>query len=310
MKIDFDQIRSSRILPCTSAGGFRDPAAFLLNGKLYCFYSWVEPAPDGWTCFRLGLSITEDLVHWEGPLLLTEADRALNYSSPGCVLPLEDGSYLLCLQTYPTDRNLPGHIYGDQKCRIWFMRSRDLIHWSEPEPALVRGKSLEESGRMIDPFLTKDIHNPGRYLVFYKQKPENAREERTESGYPVEYVRYSSTEDLIHFREEGALPCGENVCVFPEGDHYRVYHSPENGIGCFLTRDFKTREERPLLTLGQQDWPWARRRLTAGFLLDGTGEPGLERYLMFFHGDESGGFPFNASIGVAWSRDLENWEYR
>ena len=70
-----------------------------------------------------------------------------------------------------------------------------------------------------------------------------------------------------------------------------------------------------MLTLGQKDWPWARGRITAGFVLDARRVPGVRKYLMFFHGsdypeeDPRGGFDNFASIGLAWSKDLRRWDW-
>ena len=85
---------------------------------------------------------------------------------------------------------------------------------------------------------------------------------------------------------------------------------PENGIACQLIRDFRHFSQEETLLLGQAAWPWAQERLTAGFVLDGRDEPGLNKYLLFFHGDESRRFPWCASIGIAWSDDLLHWEFR
>ena len=101
MNVDFSAIATSQILPCTESVGYRDPAAVFHEGSVYCFYSYVEKGADGWTYFRLGVSISEDLVHWRGPYLLTEADRRFNFSSPGCVIRVGD-EFVMCIQTYPT----------------------------------------------------------------------------------------------------------------------------------------------------------------------------------------------------------------
>ena len=58
---------------------------------------------------------------------------------------------------------------------------------------------------------------------------------------------------------------------------------------------------RPI-TLGQQDWPWAGGRITAGFVLDLRKDPAVGKYLMFFHGtgpeDESVIFNTHACLGA------------
>lgn len=312
MNVDFSAIQTSQILPCNANTGFRDPTAIFHDGLCYLFYTHVELAEDGWTYMRIGLSISDDLVHWQPPRLLTARDRRLNYSSPGCILPVGD-EFVMCLQTYPTWGNPAGNHFGNASSRIYLTRSRDLLHWSQPELMRVHGNDVPEAemGRMIDPYIIEDTHQKGHYWVFYKQHPRGVPHERTQQGYPVEYMSFSSTDDLVHFRYEGYTRCGENVCVLPTDDGYRIYHSPQNGIATLKTRDFSTfEEEEPPLTLGQSTWPWASARLTAGFVLDGTKEPGVQRYLLFFHGDTPHAFPFSASLGMAWSRDLVHWEYR
>lgn len=310
MKVDFSAIENSQILPCTGTAGFRDPAAIYYDGSVYCYYSYVEKGDDGLTTFRLGLSVSEDLTHWRGPYFLTQADRRYNYSSPGCVIR-RNGEFLMCIQTYPTFGNAPGQICGDASSRIYLIRSSDLLHWSEPELMRVHGENVppEDMGRMIDPYIVEDIRTPGKYLVFYKQHPKNVPHRRTDTGYPVEYMCYSSTWDFKRYQYEGYMESGENVCVLPWGNGYRVYNSPQNGVGCFITEDFVSRREEPLLTLGQSHWLWAAQRLTAGFVLDGTKNPDIGKYLMFFNGDQPDSFPFCASVGLAWSDDLQNWSY-
>jgi hypothetical protein len=50
-------------------------------------------------------------------------------------------------------------------------------------------------------------------------------------------------------------------------------------------------------------------------VLDGRQIPGVEMFVMFFHGsdfpedDPRGGFDNYASIGLAWSDDLVNWTW-
>ena len=49
-------------------------------------------------------------------------------------------------------------------------------------------------------------------------------------------------------------------------------------------------------------------------MLDCRKVPGVGKYLMFFHGsgpkkEIEGDFDRNASIGIAWSDDLEHWDW-
>lgn len=311
MFIDFCHLPSSRILPCTDTLGFRDPTAFYKDGKIYVFYSYVDLGDDGWTYFRLGLSVTEDLIHFSEPVLLTPRDRSKNYSSPGCVLEIL-GEYVMCVQSYPTLGNPPDRICGNRDSRIYLMRSKNLLDWTEPELMRVHGDAVlePEMGRMIDPYIVKDIFSPGRYLVFYKQRPKHVEHRVLQSGYPEEYMSYSSSGDLKHFRYEGFMECGENVCVLPVNGEYRIYNSPQNGIGCLHTQDFVHYSRDEPIMLGQNSWEWAKSRITAGFVLDATHISGINKYIMFFNGDQPNSFPFCASIGCAWSDDLNTWAYR
>lgn len=309
MRVNFSAIPTSQILCSSEDAGYRDPAAVIHDGRMYCYYSYVERSDDGFTDFHLGLSVSEDLIHWEGPILLTERDRSKNWSSPGCVLRVGD-EWAMCLQTYPTLGNAPGRIFGNGDSRIYLSRSRDLLHWSEPELLRVHGDDVppEAMGRMIDPYIVREQGDSGRYLVFYKQHPKGVPHRVTATGYPVEYMSFSSSVDLRHFRFEGSVECSENVCILPCGGEYRIYNSPQNGIACLRTRDFQHFVSDPLLTLGQAHWPWAQSRLTAGFVLDARAEPGVGKYLMLFHGDQPA-FPLCASIGLAWSDDCAHWQY-
>ena len=66
-----------------------------------------------------------------------------------------------------------------------------------------------------------------------------------------------------------------------------------------------------LITLNQENWEWAKGRLTAGMVLDLRNEPEVGKALLFFHEtgpeDERVVFDQYACIGFAWSDDLENW---
>ena len=100
----------------------------------------------------------------------------------------------------------------------------------------------------------------------------------------------------------GRISAGENACVIIDGDDYVLFHSPANGIGVKRSRDLKDWRDQGLLTLGQNVWPWAQGRLTAGFVLDLRTEPAVGQALLFFHGsdfpenDPRGGFGLAASI--------------
>jgi hypothetical protein len=241
------------------------------------------------------LSKSENLIDWTTPVELTPRDRSKNFSSPGNIIKTENG-YYLCLQTYCREN---GEKYGNDNCRIWTMRSDDLENWETPELLRVKGDvPTEEMGRMIDPFLIRDLNEPRKWWCLYKQ-----------NGVSMSY-----SFDLINWTYHGKTACGENVCAINIENSYMIFHSPPNGIGVLRTKDLTHFEDDgELITLGQKDWDWARGRITAGFVLELKDDPNFGKYVMFFHGSgpesEETMFDHHASIGIAWSDDLKKWSY-
>lgn len=274
---------------------YRDPAAVYHDGIFRLFFTLVRQEADRRSYLYTAVSRSADLVEWTPPRLLTPRNLDLNFSSPGNVVRLGD-EWILCLQTYPRPN---GEKWGNAASRLWTLRSRDLENWGEPELLRVKGPDVpvEAMGRMIDPFLLRDKDDPERWWCFYKQNG----------------IRMSCSPDLRTWTDVGRIPAGENPCVLVDGDEYVLFHSPENGIGIKRSRDLDTWRDERLITLGQADWPWARGRLTAGFVLDLRAELGVGKYLMFFHGsgpeDERTMFDNCASIGIAWSDDLIEWDW-
>lgn len=289
-----DRIKTSRLIPGDGTHAFRDPAAVYKDGvfRLYCTY--VETEADGTVYMYTALMRSTDLVRWSDPVKLTPRDRSLNFSSPGNIVE-RGGKYVLCLQTYCREN---GEKYGNGRSRIYTMTSADLEHWDEPQLLAVKGDMpVGAMGRMIDPYLIYD-RKTGLWNCFYKQNG----------------VSRSVSPDLKSWEYRGSFPGGENVSVLETNGGYVMFHSPENGIGIKRSRDLEHWEDAgELLTFGQKDWSWARGRLTAGFVLPYE-ENGETVYLMFFHGtgpeDERVCFDKNASVGLAWSRDLIRWEWR
>jgi hypothetical protein len=229
---------------------------------------------------------------------LTPKDRNLNYSSPGNIVKFNN-EWIMCLQTYPTPNK---ETWGNATSRIWIMRSKDLVNWSDPEILMVKGDEVPvtEMGRMIDPYLLEDGNEPGKWWCYYKQ-----------NGVSMSY-----SYDLKKWFFVGSANSGENVTVLYKEDQYILFHSPENGIGIKKSSSpVEWGEDEKVITLGQENWPWAQRRLTAATVLDLTDTPKFGKYIMFFHGSsKEGAKPFynahnNASLGIAWSADLENWEW-
>jgi len=181
------------------------------------------------------------------------------------------------------------------------MRSKDLINWGEPELMMVKGRKVpvEKMGRMIDPYLLEDKDEQGKFWCFYKQNG----------------VSMSWSYDLVHWTFQGRAEAGENVCVLTGNNEYIMFHSPKNGIGILKSNNLKNwLPWGELITLGQKEWDWSRGRFTAGAVINLNATKGIEKYIMFFHGsgplsETEGDFDKNASIGIAWSNDLIDWEY-
>ncbi len=277
---------------------YRDPAAVWHNGCFYLFHTLTRIEADGQVFSYAAWSKSRDLAFWTDPKIFTPRDKALNFGSPGNVIKVEN-DWVLCLQTYPRPN---GEKYGNSTARLWTMRSRDLENWTPPELMRVQGPDVpvEKMDRMIDPFLVEDKSEKGKWWCFYK----------------LNGVSWSWSYDLKTWTPAGASNgVGENACVLLDGDEYVLFHSPEMGIGVRRSKDMKTWRDLGVLKLGLDQWPWAQGRLTAGFVIDARNVPGVERYVMFFHGsdypetDPRGGFDNFSSLGLAWSEDLEHWHW-
>ena len=276
---------------------YRDPAAVYHDGWFYLYFTMVKIEPDKQAYGYVAWSKSCDLAHWTEPKIFTPRDQRLNYSSPGNLIR-QGGEWVLCLQTYPRPN---GEKYANETARLWTMRSRDLETWDAPELLRVKGPDvpLGKMGRMIDPYLLESKDEPGKWFCFYKQNG----------------VSLSSSRDLKNWTCLGHTAAGENPCVIVDGDDYVLFHSPPNGIGIKRSKDLKVWRDEGVLKLGQDHWPWAQGRLTAGFVLDLRKDPHVGKALMFFHGsnfpedDARGGFDNFASLGLAWSDNLTTWDW-
>ena len=279
---------------------YRDPAVVYRRGTFYLFFTVTRTTSDSIYSY-VAQSRSRDLVHWTAPRPITPASQVMGFSSPGNVIRCR-GQYVLCLQSYPRPDYRPGQgvRYGSDQARLYVMRSRDMEHWTQPELLRVKGDvPVEEMGRMIDPYLIRDKDDCRKWWCFYQQ-----------NGVSMSYSK-----DLIHWIPYGRTDCGENVSLLTDKGEYVLFHSPQNGIGVKRSADLlHWHDDGPLITLGQKKWEWARGRITAATVVDLRGVRGIGCYLMFFHGsgpltETEGDFDRNASIGIAWSSDLRNWDY-
>ena len=276
---------------------YRDPAVLYHNGTFHLFFTLVETESDGQVFSYTAKSESDDLVTWTSPRKLTPRDNSKDYSSPGNVV--RDGDeWVLCLQTYPRPGNRDDGMvrYGNERARLYTMRSRDLRQWSQPRILKVSGPNVAETemGRMIDPYLLRD--RTGKWWCFYKHWQNGAS--------------ISQSDDLENWMPVGRTDAGENVCVLETDGRYLMLHSPQNGIGIKSSNDLlHWRDEPGLITLAQADWPWAKGRITAGAVVDARRVPGVGKFLLFFHGsgprtEREGDFDRNASIGFVRTDDL------
>ena len=298
--LDFSAIPSPIILKGDENQAFRDPAVIYHDGLFRIFYTYWLKAPDQKRYSYVATSRSRDLIHFTKPRILTPQDLNLNFSSPGNIIRYKD-QWLMCYQTYPTPQ---GQKYGNDDCRVWTTKSRDLENWGPPEMLKVKGPNVpvEDMGRLIDPYLVQDKDVPGKWWCFFDDNAANLS-----YSYDLETWTYFSR-----------IPAGENPCVIIKDDHYLLFHSPGNGIGIKRSADLKnwqdvggptTKQSTGPITLGQKNWPWAAQRLTAAFVLDLKDDPNVARYVMFFHAEPPGGFKKHASIAIAFSHDLENWTW-
>lgn len=295
---DFSELKSPIIFKGDYKYAYRDPAVIYHDDTFYLYFTLVERAADSGMYYFTAYSISEDLVHWTHPQIFTPRDRNLNYSSPGNIIRYND-EWIICLQTYVTPNK---ERWGNESSRIWIMRSKDLVNWSEAEILKVKGIDMpvHEMGRMIDPYLLEDKNEPGKWWCYYKQ-----------NGVSMSY-----SYDLKNWTFYGSVPSGENVTVLFKEDEYIMFHSPRNGIGIKKSKTpTDWGEDIALLTLGQEEWPWSHERLTAATVIDLTDDKRFGKYIMFFHGStKEGASPSynahnNASMAIAWSKDLVTWEW-
>ena len=294
-------ITSPIIFKCNDSTAYRDPAVLYENNQFYLFFTLVK-TEEGKIYSYTAKSHSKDLKHWSPVKVITPKDQSLDYCSPGNIVRFKD-EWVMCLQTYPRPdytANQPPR-YGNGDCRLFLMKSKDLVNWGVPKILKVKGTDVkvEDMGRMIDPYLLEDKDEKGKWWCFYKQ-----------NGVSMSY-----SYDLMNWTYFGHTESGENVTVLNENNEYILIHSPSNGIAIKRSPDLKNWNDwGKLITLGQPEWEWAKGRITAGTVINLKDNKKFSKYLMFFHGsgprtEQQGDFDRNASIGLAWSDDLVNWEW-
>jgi hypothetical protein len=235
-------------------------------------------------------------VNWSPPTTLWGSD--LNFSSPGNVLKYGD-EWIICFQSYPIS---PGDTWGNENCRLWTSRSRDLCDWSEPQVMNSDGCNMKwaSSPRQIDPFIVE--HN-GEFHCFYK----------TGGSYGVmvsndlqNWKERAIERPAFTMKDDGGGMAIENPSIVKDGDDYVLFISlcrKNRGVAFSRSKDLVNWSEPHVLSLPIPDW--GRGGITAPMVIS---SPSSERkWLMFFHADGTDG-SHEGAIGVAFSDDLRNWD--
>ena len=299
--IDLSKLEFPILFAGDSLKAYRDPSVLFHNNRFYLFFTQSEIIGDSIFTY-LVQSESDDLVEWTKPRRIVPNAQDKGYSSPGSIIRYKD-EWLLSFSSYPR----PGYtvdrmpLYADGNARLYTIHSKDLQNWSAPELIRVKGNVPEkEMGRMIDPFIVQDKDEPGKWWCFYKQ----------------DGVSMSYSYDLKNWTPYGGRnSAGERVCVLVQNNEYVLFHSQSKGVRIRKSRNLKNWTDwGGLITLGQNDWEWARGRIKGSSVINMNNVEGVNAYLMFFHGsgpksEHEGDFDRNSSIGIAWSKDLIRWSW-
>ena len=298
-------LKSPLILHGDEHTAYRDPLIFREGDTFYLFYSYVREEEDHLIYWYVAFSKSPDLVNWTVPKTVTPKGQDLNFASPGNVFRVGD-EWLMGAQTYP----IPNFRRGDKlrfnndHARLWLFHSRDLENWGNRELIKVKGPNVGEAelGKMIDPFFLRDRDVPGKWWCFWKQNGS------LHGSWSLDLKTWTVGATNIAFGENGQVFLDDN------GEYVLIY-APANGIGVKRSRDLVHWREEPTILLGQKDWPWCETRLTGGYIADFRKVLGVGKYLMVWHSMGPGKIKTDANvnanchIGVAWSDDLEAWDW-
>jgi hypothetical protein len=274
----------------------RDPALIYTGERLQCYYTNARRAGSSYH-LRLEVVETEDLLRWSAPRCL--ADSPLGFSSPGNIMRVGQ-DYILCVQSYPVD---PGAQWGNETCRLWLMRSRDLQTWGEPQMIYPQGCQARwaNSRRQIDPYL---VQHAGAYYCFYKT---NGQLGLLVSLDLEHWEEASPDRPVLSGRDTPDGASLENPCVVPvEGGNAMIFAPcrPGRGIGLAYSADLI--HWRDVHYLDFPALPWADNGPSAAMVVDLRRETG--HWLMAFHGErEVQQDAHSAALALAWGDDLDHW---
>ncbi|GAB4128401.1 MAG: hypothetical protein Kow0040_03120 [Thermogutta sp.] len=269
----------------------RDPAALVHEGKVHLWFTYYDPKKVTW---HIGQSATEDFLEFEPIRLISPG----GYASPGNVIGIGD-EWILCYQQYA---QFPHY--------LCIARSRDLIHWSEPERIFNTGPENKWNidGRTIDPLL---VPWQGRYYLFYTGSTRWGRQ----SGHNL--IGLAVSDDLKNWTDLSPdrpvisadrlfeQPDGnENNWVLRREDRWFMLYSASlrhQKIACATSDDLIHWEKMGLCRV--KVFPESERRFGAPVVLENLSGPGT--FHMLFQGEAPTG---HVSFFLLESRNLIDWE--
>jgi len=184
--ISEDRIMSAPLYNCYFA------SAFVHEDRVYCFCVDYELDRPWWTCRRLLMLSSDDLVTWTKPVIMLEAEDNESLFNTDVVF---DGEKFVMLYECDDPQYNP-------KFTFKFAVSQDLIHWTKV-PGAVYGRKKYVGGPGMEFF-------DGWYYVTYVNlfpNPENGRD-----NYDTRIAR---SRDLIHWED---APEGRSV-LMPTYEH-------------------------------------------------------------------------------------------
>ncbi len=270
----------------------RDPAALLHDGKVYLWFTYYDPRKKMW---HIGQSATEDFVSFEDIRLVSPS----GYASPGNVIRVGD-EWILCYQQYA---KFPHY--------LCIARSKDLLHWSDPEKIFNTGPGNRWNidHRTIDPLIVpwKDT-----FYLFYVG---STRWGRKTPGHNL--IGLATSKDLKHWKDvtpDEPLIAADQPYEQPDGNEnnwvlryqgrwFMLYSASlaQQKIAYAVSDDLLHWEKKGLCNV--KAFPGTSRRFGAPIVLENIGKPGA--YYMLYQGEDATG---HMSFFLLESRNLVDWQ--
>lgn len=200
----------------------RDPSVFQTKDGYLLFYSRYADNADGkghaWARsenWSVAVVFTKDFVTYEGDRDITPK----GFASPGDLVFWE-GRYVLPLQSYPSSPS-----------KLYYITSKDLMHWTQPELFLPEALSLpwNVEKRAIDPAFV--LNKDRLYCFFVGSDDRTAAIHTNLVGYavtkdPALKVWEIKTEEAPMIGRSASAPDGaENIVVFRNASSWVMIYS-------------------------------------------------------------------------------------